>query len=359
VLNDSGKPLARNDILKAELLGATAGAVPSTATAVWDGMEAQLGAHFEVLFSHVRSIYGRQGAHVIASIRALAAEWGDGAAFIETVLRPAATAFDAILNARHSGSLHSPTIAQLLHYLGWLPAADWVPCAILGWLKAAGRPGELAHFLTGLDRLACALRILGIGANRRAQRFGALVTAMRRGDLKSSSSQLALSGEELRSIAYNLRDLHLRSAPMAKLVLLRINDRIAETPQNLAADELTVEHVLPRKVGPHSQWRAWFPSSEERERCTHSLGNLVLVSKAQNDRAGNLEFARKHAVYFETHGAPRLAINEGLRKAKEWRPAQILAREANLLELVEAVWNFGMFAGGLETGVRRARVKVA
>ena len=66
--------------------------------------------------------------------------------------------------------------------------------------------------------------------------------------------------------------------------------------------ELTVEHVLPKKHGAGSAWRGAFPDAQEREQCTEALGNLVLVSKAQNDKAGNLEFARKHAIYFPPSG---------------------------------------------------------
>ncbi len=52
-------------------------------------------------------------------------------------------------------------------------------------------------------------------------------------DLKGAASPLNLAREELRTIHHNLRDLHARSAPMAKLVLLRLNDHIAGAPQNL------------------------------------------------------------------------------------------------------------------------------
>ena len=80
----------------------------------------------------------------------------------------------------------------------------------------------------------------------------------------------------------------------ARLVLLRLNDEIAGSPQNLSIPELTVEHVLPRKHGTGSAWRVCFPDAQEREHCTEALGNLVLVTKSQNDKAGNLDFARKH-----------------------------------------------------------------
>ena len=106
-----------------------------------------------------------------------------------------------------------------------------------------------------------------------------------------------------------------------------------------APDDLTVEHVLPRKLGADSHWRERFPTPQEREQCTESLGNLVLVTKAQNDKAGNLDFARKLKVYFETRGAPKLAINEALRGRTEWKAADVRAREMRLFELDRVLWS--------------------
>ena len=140
-------------------------------------------------------------------------------------------------------------------------------------------------------------------------------------------------------VHHSLRDLHKRHAQVAKLVLLRLNDEVAGQPQTLDADELTVEHLLPRKPGINSPWRALFPDPADRERYTESLGNLVLVSKAQNDRAGNLDFARKREVLFGT--GPQLPVNEFVRRQTEWTAPQIEAREADLLRILDHIWQIG------------------
>jgi hypothetical protein len=343
VLNDTGKPLARNDILKAELLGGVAARGSAPACAVWDAVEGRLGHEFESLFSHIRAMYGRPGSHVIAGIRTIAAESGGAEAFIGNVLAPAAAILDDLRHARHAGSPHSAEIARTLGYLLWQPASDWVPAAMLWWLgRGKDDPAQLARFLQALDRLAYGLRILGLGSNRRMQRFGSVISAIRNGaDLEAAGTPLALSREELRNIDYNLRDLHARSAPLCRLVLLRLNDEIAGGRQSLPLDDLTVEHVLPKKPGPGSQWRSCFPDAQERDPCTQALGNLVLVTKAQNEKAANLDFARKHAIYFATAGAPAPAINEYLRRQKEWTPAQVRERDADLMRRLQTLWGFG------------------
>jgi len=342
VLNETGKPLARNDILKAELLGSIPGGVAGAACATWDAVEARLGSEFESLFSHVRTMYGRGNSQVIAGIRAVVAECGGAEAFTSNVLAPSATILDDLRHARHAGSVQSADISRLLTYLAWLPASDWIPPAMLWWLTKGKDPAELAWFLQRLDRLAYGMRILGLGANRRAKRFGAVITAIRDGsDLAATSSPLTLQREEIRNIEHSLRDLHARSAPLCKLVLLRINDEMAGRPQSLTIGELTVEHVLPRKHGHGSAWRGSFPETQEREQCTEALGNLVLVSKAQNDKAGNLDFTRKHAIYFPPSGGPTLAINEFVRRQKQWTPVQVRERDEELTKRLQALWGFG------------------
>jgi len=344
VLNARGKPLARNDILKADLLGGVPPTAMMDATRTWDRAESRLGDEFETLFSHIRVIHARSSPHVISGIKSIAAEVGGGQPFIQQILHPAATVFHDILKSRHEGSAHSPKISSLLTYLGWLRGhSDWVPPVMLWWLGKGKDASELAWFLGALDRLAYGLRILGHGAKRRTSRFGAVAHAIRSGrDLKSAASPLNLARDELKAIHYNLRDLHARSAPMAKLVLLRLNDHVAGSPQGVPYEDLSVEHLLPRKPGINSPWRDCFPDPGERDRHTESLGNLVLVTKAQNDKAGNMDFARKKDVLFTAAGgAAFLPVNAYVREQSEWRATQIREREAELLRHLDQIWSFG------------------
>jgi hypothetical protein len=342
VLNATGRPLARNDILKASLLGAVPGAAAlNRATTTWDAAQARLGADFDNLFSHIRTIHRRTSAPIIAGIQEIAAEQGGAEAFVTRLLGPAAAAFEDIRKARHAGSPHSAAIAASLRHLGWLRGGDWVPPALLWWLESGEEPAELAWFLGELDRLAYALRIMGMGTKRRGTRLGNLLQAMRNGDdLKAPASPLRLTRDEQSTFRHNLRDLHARSAPMAKLVLLRLNEQMAGGPLSLPVDDLTVEHLLPRKPAPSSRWREWYPDPAERGQCTESLGNLVLMTRAQNDKAGNHDFARKQDVLLKGGGTTlSLPINDYVRGQTEWRAAQVREREAELMRLFAHMWD--------------------
>jgi hypothetical protein len=344
ILNARGKPLARKDILKAALLGGVTGEAAARAASIWQDLDARLSDEFENLFSHVRSMHGRAGGHVISGVKEIAARHGGTLPFLEGVLKPAALVLGDLRGARHTGSPHSEAIVRSLSYLNRLRFADWLPPAMLWSLQRGNDPAELAWFLAALDRLALGIRLLGLGAHKRASWFGALTTAMRNGDdLKASNAVLNFSRQDVRTIAYNLRDLHARDASTAKHLLLRLTDHMAGSPQSLSfPDDMSVEHVLPRKSSTNSQWRGWFPDASEREIYTESLGNLVLVTKSQNDRAGNQDFQRKLEVYFKTPSAPLPALNDGLRGLPEWKAPQIKAREAELLRLIEEVWHFGL-----------------
>jgi hypothetical protein len=340
VLNATGRPLARNDILKAALLGAVPAAGLERATAVWDAAQARLGADFDTLFSHIRAVYKRTSPHIISGVREVAEEQGGAEAFVTRLLGPAADAYDAIRSARHAGAPQSEAIGSALRHLGWLRGGDWVPPALLFWLERGSDPAELAWFLAALDRLAYGLRILGMGTKRRVTRLGQVVQALRQGDdLRGSGSPLMLARDEQGTIRHNLRDLHARSAPLAKLVLLRLNEEMAGGPQRLPVDDLTVEHLLPRKPAANSRWRQWLADPAERGQCTESLGNLVLMTRAQNDKAGNQEFARKQQVLFAGGGVHDLPINAYVRRQTEWRAAQIREREAELLDCLYRMWD--------------------
>jgi hypothetical protein len=342
VLNATGKPLARNDVLKAALLGNIPPAASAPARAAWQGMESSLGEEFERLFSHVHAMHGRPGARVISGILEIAAARGGERLFIERGLAPAAVVLDDVRHARHTGSLYSASIRTYLRYLNTHPFTDWVPPVMLYWLEHSGDASRFAWFLGAIDRLALGMRILGIGGNKRTRRFGAVVAALRSGqDLRAADSPLAFVRQEQRTIVHNLRDLHARNPPVAKHLLLRLSDLMAGEPVSLSLPmDMTVEHVLPRKLGARSEWRAWFPDPEERERCTEALGNLVLVTKDQNDKASNMAFARKQDIYFNTPGAPIAVINEDLRGRRVWTAGEIRQRDVALMGQVEMRWKF-------------------
>jgi hypothetical protein len=144
-----------------------------------------------------------------------------------------------------------------------------------------------------------------------------------------------LTREETRSIAFHLKDLHKRGAKICKLLLMRLGDILGGQFRNIDPELFTIEHILPQRPSATSEWRRLFPTSEERSQCVESLGNLVLISQAQNDKARNASFDAKKAIYAEISGnVPLLPITADVLGTPRWGRDEIETREAKLLTMI-------------------------
>ena len=146
------------------------------------------------------------------------------------------------------------------------------------------------------------------------------------------------------------------SAPMAKLVLLRLNDHAAGEPAEAWRWKTSPSSTCcPASRARTAVWRTLFPDAAERDQCTESLGNLVLMTKAQNDRAGNLDFARKKEVLFKAGTTQPLPINDYVRRQTDWKATHILDREAEVLHRLDQLWAIGPPPGRGDAAARARR----
>lgn len=340
VLNERGRSLQRNDILKAELLKGIPEDRVADALDEWENAARLLGSRFEVFFSHVFAIYGRGDAKIIAGVRRTVRDVGGAEAFLRTVVGPLSRAYATILNAGDVNLNIDPEMRRYLVYLGRLPEGDWAPAAILIVHQYADDPERARMLLKEIDRLVHLLRILCLGSGKRVRRLFDVMQLIRsRGPVTPGAGPFALTRDEVRNIGYHLRSMYRRDAQVCKQLLLRLNDELARSTTVLDPKDYSVEHVLPQRPGATSEWRRWFADAEERELCTESLGNLVAVTQKQNDRARNQEFSRKREIYRGTdEDLPVLAITRDAVEANVWRAEEIRAREAKLLGLIREIW---------------------
>jgi hypothetical protein len=340
VLNERGRALQRNDILKAELLKNIPDARQAAALEKWDAAAQLLGAKFETFFSHVFSIHGRGDTKIIAGVRRTINEVGGPEAFLNEVVGPLSKAYDTVLRAADVNLNIDPDARRYLVYLGRLPEGDWVPAAMLAVHQYADNPERATLLLREIDRVVHLLRVLCLGAGKRVRRLGNIIAHIKsRAPVAPGEGPFQLSRDEVRNIGYHLRTMYRRDAQVCKQLLLRLNDELTRSTTVLDPKDYSVEHVLPQRPGATSEWRRWFADAEEREACTESLGNLVAVTQKQNDRARNQEFARKREIYRGTDDDPPvLAITRDVFDTSVWRAAEIRAREAKLLGLMRDIW---------------------
>ncbi len=341
VLNDAGEPLTRGDILKAELIGQIAPAERERAIAVWDDLERRLGGDFEQLFSFVRTQAGRGAGPIVEAVRAQVAAMPGGAGdFVFDVLAPAGDIVGKILQASHSGTAQSSEISRLLRYLGWLSGKEWVPPLLAFWRRHGDDPAALLRFLAALDRFAFGVRMQGLSADKRAQRMAALTTQIEGGmAMRGPWPSLQFTRDETRAIEFSQRDLHKRSPLVCRLVLMRLDEHFGGTPLP-AGTSLTIEHILPLKIAPGSQWRLDFPDAETRQKLASCLGNLALVTSAVNERAANHDFSKKVTFYFTDGKSTESYLTAELYGVKTWTPHQIEQRLLRLSSGLNAMWRF-------------------
>ncbi len=123
-------------------------------------------------------------------------------------------------------------------------------------------------------------------------------------------------------------------------------------PKRIEKGDFHVEHILPQKPDPSSQWVKDF-SEEERELYTHSLANLTLLGGKKNAQASNLDFKEKKEIYmgnavklgkdkrgrekpFKVMTCYKMTIDIA-HKYTEWTPKSLEKRKEELIQKIESV----------------------
>ncbi len=123
-------------------------------------------------------------------------------------------------------------------------------------------------------------------------------------------------------------------------------------PKRIEKGNFHVEHILPQKPDPSSQWMKNF-SEEERGLYTHSLANLTLLGGTKNAQASNLDFKEKKEIYmghavklgkdkrgrekpFKVMTCYKMTIDIAY-KYTEWTPKSLEKRKEELIQKIESV----------------------
>lgn len=354
VINERGKPLQRNDILKVEVLGSVDGE-GSDLVRMWEEAEQLVGGEFEALFGHLRTIYGRSEPRIVSAMRGLVAAVGGSEAFLSGVLLPYAHINAGIAAARRSPDVAGAPYATHLLYLGRLNGTEWMPAVMLTLGMYQQAPRTAQALIAAIDRTSHLLRVACHGSGRRIRKFQAIVRAIASGQATTGEEDVfAFTRDELRAAAYNLRDLHRRNQQFSKLLLLRINDVIERRVRNVDPADLSVEHVLPVRPPASSSWRDLIPDPEMRDLATECLGNLTLLPSRLNEKVRNRDFAHKRDMIASSLSSEtKLAITEDVVTAKSWDIETIAAREQVMLDAAAEVLRIDLSETALAANGRR------
>ncbi len=199
-----------------------------------------------------------------------------------------------------------------LRFFKWF---EWRPLA-LAWykeyrdarikiVKGGGAKSEKAFQkrFAALHRVCMVLTLAKFSAADRAKIFGKAISQWkakgdplsakgpRPGALTFSPHQLAKAAETLGTPLYD---------DEIRLTLMRwIEAGLSAEAVHPDLPFATVEHILPRRPEPDSQWLRDFPNEEERFAACHSIGNLAVMDYDANVEIANRDFELKLAIIRE------------------------------------------------------------
>ncbi|MCG3068760.1 DUF262 domain-containing protein [Helicobacter pylori] len=151
----------------------------------------------------------------------------------------------------------------------------------------------------------------------------------------------------------NLGDSHVYKKqptknPYLKPILILVEYFMSDDPRpkRIEKNDLHVEHILPQKPDPSSQWVKDF-SEEERKLYTHSLANLTLLGGNKNSQASNLDFKDKQKIYMGEENRLRKTktskvmtcykMTIDIAQYTEWTPKSLEKRKEELIKIIESV----------------------
>lgn len=341
VLNARGLDLQPTDILKARLLDKIEAARTEDYAKAWERFEEDIGrAAFAQLFAHIRMIYAQKKPKT-----ALEDDFGkdvpvfvnEPAVFMDDLLTPIVDAYVACRDDIIARERFGEEAAALLRALWRVDNSDWLP-PVLSYLLKFDGAADFQGFLRKFERLTAYLFVtrerVNVRINRSSDVLRTIAKAKASKDVITDPS-LDLARAEVKYFREVLDgDLYL-STRVRMPVLLRLDEAMSDGAVTYHGKE-TIEHVLPQ--APSQNWMEAF-NEEERDRWTHHIANLVLLSRIKNSQANNQAFSEKKVGYFsDKKGKTKYVLTQDVLKEKIWTPHVLEKRRKNLRKILDGIW---------------------
>ena len=127
----------------------------------------------------------------------------------------------------------------------------------------------------------------------------------------------------------------------ARYIFAEIENSISPTEKivNSDPDEVNLEHVLPKNVNQHWSTRDTDVEADEHRDFVNRLGNLALVPKAKNKKAGAKSFDEKKGELFSQ--CQEFKTTFDICNFDKWNRAAIEKRQEYLATLAVKTWKYG------------------
>lgn len=308
---------------------------------IWSDWQNRLGSErMSRLLSHLRVLAigehwrGRSNSPVETDLLRLYQLNGDGLAFIETVLRPNATSMAQIGERDFKRLAHADQLTVAVNRLEWVPFDTWMPAA-LAWAGAHGLESpQTPAFFHDLERLAWLMLIGGVDPVKRDRQFAKLATDVRQFATPTEMPELHIPDQLRLAALANLRSRTFYRKRYSALVLRRLCESLGNDPGLPDGNRVTCEHVLPLNPKDGSRWHDDFgPAGGPKQFCDR-LGNIVLLSFDDNQKAATSEWVVKRHL-LEHSG---FALSRDAAQWPEWTPNTVLTRTDALVSILFSAW---------------------
>lgn len=341
VLNARGLDLQPTDILKARLLDKINTVRREEYAQAWERHEEDIGrAAFAQLFAHIRMIHAQKKPKTALEDdfeKDVPVFVETPASFMDDLLTPIVDAYVACRDDTIARDRFNEEAAELLRALWRVDNSDWLP-PVLSYLLKFGGKDDFEDFLRKFERLTAYLFVTRERVNERINRSANVLRAIAKANVARDvidDSALNLTKSEVKAFREALDgDLYL-SARVRMPVLLRLDEAMSDGAVTYHGKE-TIEHVLPQD--PSLGWMKAF-NEQEREKWTHHIANLVLLSRIKNSQANNQDFSKKKVGYFsDKKGKTKYVLTQDVLNEDTWTPETLLARRKKLRKKLDEIW---------------------
>ncbi len=339
-MHDAGLRPTGVDLFKAEILGRVRIPNRERCQSAWEGLEARIGqSGLDKLLKHIVEIEAREAPkeHIPTMLRSRfgLSEPAAAESFVEDTLRRIGRIFASVLEVPFRTIDYPPAVSRRLQYLSWVRNHDTWMVPVLHWIDRHGiEHDDTLVFLRRLEAFAWMQMICAVEPPQRHQRYMRILGEIDRGDVLSERSVLAISREEERKIRSTLASPNYTNRSYKLFLLLRANAAIEGDDHVSFTPEATIEHIYPRNPASGSRWATDFNQPKRAAQLRNSLGNLTLLTRSEQDRTKNLDFANKREVLRSSV----FALSRRLADRQTWRPDDVEANAEEVIKILFRSW---------------------
>ncbi|MGZ8409228.1 MAG: DUF262 domain-containing protein [Hyphomicrobium sp.] len=326
------------DEAKSLILSAMPAASHVSAAHLWESCESMLAPEdmFRLL-CHIRAMTWRGKYQSVRPVEIEIVErFGvstDGLSFMADHLVPYANILKDVRRGQvgHT-SIERDAAAQSIEFMTWIDAHSWMPAMLL-WMKTHGAAAAgTLEFLRRLDRLVWMSKIAGVDPGVQETRLHRLLDEIAAGTPPESMNRLFIEAKVRSDAIYNLRSANFAAKHYAGVLLRRLSASLGCDPGPILRDEVTIEHILPRNPQGCKAWLTAFRNPEGCRVHHQKLGNVVLLSGRDNQKAGTLSWDEKRQILLQSP----FVLAQDAAKETVWTAQTIARRTEHLINVLLA-----------------------